>query len=121
MVTFKPNSNCLRCGKNSLLTDEVAGEQFCANCGYVISQKVDESGPERKSFSTQGGVDTTRTGAPTSLTIHDRGLSTVINPSNKDATGKSLTPSMRTTINRLRIWDSRSQYQVSADRNLRQV
>ncbi len=120
-MTINPNSNCSRCGKKSLLTDEVTGEQFCGKCGYVISEKVDELGPERGSFSTQGGVDTTRTGAPSSLTIHDMGLSTVINRQNRDAAGKPLSSSMKSTITRLRTWDSRSQYQVSADRNLRQV
>ena len=38
------NFNCFRCGKNSLLTDEVTGEQFCSKCGYVISEKLDASG-----------------------------------------------------------------------------
>jgi len=121
MVTFDPNSKCIRCGKSSLLTDGVTGEQFCSKCGFVISEKVDESGPERRSFSTQGGVDTARTGAPTSLTIHDKGLSTVINPQNKDASGKPLSTSMRSTIERLRTWDSRSQAQEAANRNLRQA
>ncbi|MCH8916307.1 MAG: transcription initiation factor IIB [Thaumarchaeota archaeon] len=120
-IPFKQNSNCLRCGKNSLLTDEDTREQFCANCGYVISEKVDESGPEQSSFSTQGGVDTTRTGSPISLTRHDKGLSTVINPANRDATGKPLSSSMKSTITRLRTWDSRSQSQTTADRNLRQA
>jgi len=50
MITFKSNSNCLRCGKNSLLTDEDTGEQFCAKCGYVISEKLEASGPEWRSF-----------------------------------------------------------------------
>ena len=120
-MTFNPNSNCSRCGKKSLLTDEVTGEQFCGKCGCVISEKVDESGPERGSFSTQGGVDTTRTGSPTSLTRHDKGLATVINPANRDATGKPLSSSMKSTITRLRTWDSRSQAHASADRNLRQA
>ena len=120
-MTFNPNSSCSRCGKKSLLTDNVTGEQFCSKCGFVISEKVDESGPERRSFSIQGGVDTTRTGAPTSLTIHDRGLSTVINPANKDANGRPLSSSMKNTITRLRTWDSRSQSHVSEDRNLRQA
>ncbi len=118
-MTFNPNSNCLRCGKKSLLTDDVTGEQFCEKCGYVISEKVDELGPERRSFSTQGGAVTTRTGAPTSLTRHDKGLSTVINPANKDASGKPLSSSMKSTITRLRTWDSRSQSSGSEDRNLR--
>jgi len=121
MVTFDPNSKCIRCGKSSLLTDGVTGEQFCSKCGFVISEKVNESGPEKRSFSTQGGVDTARTGAPTSLTIHDRGLSTVINPANKDATGRPLSSSMKNTITRLRTWDSRSQSHVSEDRNLKQA
>jgi len=120
-MTINQNSNCSRCGKKSLLTDEVTGEQFCGKCGCVVSQKVDESGPERKSFSTQGGVDTARTGAPSSLTIHDMGLSTVINHQNRDATGKPLSSSMKSTITRLRTWDSRSQSQASADRNLIQA
>jgi len=120
-MTFNPNSNCSRCGKKSLLTDEVTGEQFCGKCGYVISEKVDESGPERRSFSIQGSVDSTRTGSPISLTKHDKGLSTVINPANRDATGKPLSSSMKSTITRLRTWDSRSQSQAPADRNLRQA
>jgi len=120
-MTFNQNSNCPRCGKKSLLTDEVTGERFCGKCGYVISEKVDESGPERKSFSIQGGVDTARTGSPISLTRHDKGLATVINPANRDATGKPLSSSMKSTITRLRTWDSRSQSQASTDHNLRQA
>jgi len=121
MVTFKPNSNCQRCGKNSLLTDEDTGEQFCAKCGYVISEKLQASGPEWRSFQKDGGSDPTRTGAPSSLTIHDMGLSTVINPQNRDATGKPLSASMKSTIERLRTWDSRSQVHEPVDRNLRQA
>ncbi|MCH8914984.1 MAG: transcription initiation factor IIB [Thaumarchaeota archaeon] len=121
MVTFKPNSNCQRCGKNSLLTDEDTGEQFCAKCGYVISEKLQATGPEWRSFQKDGGSDPTRTGAPSSLTIHDMGLSTVINPQNRDATGKPLSASMKSTIDRLRTWDSRSQVHEPVDRNLRQA
>ena len=120
METFKSNSNCLRCGKNSLLTDENTGEQFCEKCGYVISEKLQSSGPERRSFQSDG-FDSARTGMPASLAIHDMGLSTVINPQNKDATGKPLTASMRVIIQRLRTWDSRSQVNKSDSKNLRQA
>ncbi len=104
-----------------MLTDEVTGEQFCGKCGFVVSEKSNESGPEWRSFQKDGGSDPTRTGAPSSLTIHDRGLSTVINPMNKDASGKPLSTSMKSTIERLRTWDSRSQVHQSADRNLREA
>jgi transcription initiation factor TFIIB len=118
---FNNKSTCTRCGKNSLLTDEVTGEQFCAKCGFVITEKSQQTGPEWRSFQKDGGSDPARTGAPSSLTIHDRGLSTVINPINKDSSGKPLSTSMKSTIERLRTWDSRSQASKPADRNLREA
>jgi transcription initiation factor TFIIB len=53
--------------------------------------------------------------------MHDMGLSTVIGAANKDATGKPLSSSVKSSIERLRTWDSRSQAHSSADRNLRQA
>jgi len=121
MVNFKETPKCLRCGKSSLLTDESTGEEFCSKCGFVMTEKTQASGPEWRSFQKDGGSDPTRTGAPSSLTIHDMGLSTVINPINKDASGKPLSTSMRSTIERLRTWDNRSQTHEPVDRNLRQA
>ena len=66
-------------------------------------------------------VNKARTGAGTSLTMHDMGLSTVIGAANKDATGKPLSAGVKSSIERLRTWDSRSQAHSSADRNLRQA
>ncbi len=121
MVISITNTNCLRCGKNSLLTDDVTGEQFCSKCGYVVSEKSNESGPEWRSFTKDGGSNPARAGAPSSLLMHDMGLATVINPSNRDSTGKPLSSSMKNTIERLRTWDSRSQVHEPVDRNLRQA
>ncbi|MFB5631875.1 MAG: transcription initiation factor IIB family protein [Nitrosopumilus sp.] len=121
MVTLGKESNCFRCGKNSLLTDGVTGEQFCSKCGYVVTEKLTESGPEWRSFQTESNVNPARTGAPSSLLMHDMGLSTVINPVNKDSTGRPLSSSMKSTIERLRTWDSRSQSKEPVDRNLRQA
>ena len=115
------DSLCGRCGKHGMLTDNVTGERFCGKCGFVISETLQDAGPEWRSFSKEGGADPTRTGAPTSLTMHDRGLATIINPLNKDASGKPLSTSMKSTIERLRTWDSRSQVHEPVDRNLRQA
>jgi len=121
LVSPNQNSSCMRCGKNSMLTDDTTGEQFCSKCGYVVSEKTQESGPEWRSFQKDGGADPARTGAPSSLLMHDMGLSTVINPLNKDASGKPLSTSMKSTIERLRTWDNRSQVHEPVDRNLRQA
>ena len=109
---------CTRCQKNSMVTDNVTGERFCGNCGYVNSSVVVDSGKEWRSFTDDHG-DRARTGSPTSLAMFDKGLATVISPLNKDATGKPLTASMRTSIERLRTWDTRSQTHESSDRNFR--
>ncbi len=114
-------SRCKRCGKGSMLTDQNTGEMFCSKCGFVETDRVEQEGPEWRSFSKEEGDNRTRTGTPTSLAMHDMGLATVINPQNRDATGKPLSASMKSTIERLRTWDSRSQVHEPVDRNFRQA
>ena len=113
--------NCPRCVKGKMVTDNESGEMFCSKCGFVMSEKIQESGPEWRSFTQDEHGDRARAGAPTSLTMHDMGLATIINPVNKDASGKPLTASMKNTIERLRTWDSRSQVHEPVDRNFRQA
>ena len=111
------SDRCMRCGKDTKVTDIESGEVFCSNCGYVMSEKIEDLGPEHRNF--MDGSDPSRTGAATSLSRHDMGLATIINPANKDASGKPLSSAMRTTLGRLRVWDSRSQAHKSVDRNFR--
>ncbi|PJC51069.1 MAG: transcription initiation factor IIB [Nitrosopumilales archaeon CG_4_9_14_0_2_um_filter_34_16] len=111
---------CPSCGDKKMVTDQTTGELFCGNCGLVVTDKIADTGAEWRSFSNDEG-NKTRVGAGTSLTMHDMGLSTVIGAANKDATGKPLSSSVKSSIERLRTWDSRSQAHSSADRNLRQA
>jgi transcription initiation factor TFIIB len=112
--------SCLRCGKKALITDAETGEIFCGGCGFVLTEHIENPGPERRSFSDDS-INRARTGSGTSLAIHDKGLSTIISPTNKDATGKPLSNSMKMTLNRLRIWDNRSQVHEPIDRNFRRA
>jgi len=48
------DSVCKRCGKKSMLTDDVTGERFCGKCGFVISETLQDAGPEWRSFSKEG-------------------------------------------------------------------
>jgi len=113
---------CPRCGKASLVEDEESGELICSNCGFVLKDKIEEEGPEwRNSPRDEGGEDKSRTGLPTSIASHDMGLATIIGRADRDAMGKSISGSMRSTVDRLRIWDNRSQVNQSQDRNLRQA
>ncbi|NHI03753.1 Transcription initiation factor B [Candidatus Nitrosotalea sp. TS] len=112
---------CARCGKSAMVTDGSTGERFCGVCGFVVNERIEDSGPERRSFSKDEHEDRSRTGGPSSLAIHDMGLATMIGHDNKDATGKPLSTSMKSTITRLRTWDSRSQVHESQERNFRQA
>jgi transcription initiation factor TFIIB len=103
-----------------MITDDNTGELFCGKCGFVVTDKIADTGAEWRSFSNDEG-NKARTGAGTSLTMHDMGLSTVIGAVNKDSNGKPLSASVKSSIERLRTWDSRSQAHSSADRNLRQA
>jgi len=106
---------CPRCSKKEIITDSTTAEMFCAKCGFVITERVDNQGPER-TFSDN--TIKLRTGDRTSLTRHDRGLSSIINPINKDSAGNPLSASMKSSLRRLRLWDNRSILKGTVDRNL---
>jgi transcription initiation factor TFIIB len=110
---------CPRCGKNNLITDTESGELFCAKCGFVIDEKVSNSGPER--IFSDSTVNKSRTGDGTSLTRHDKGLSTIINPVNKDSSGNPLSSSMKSSLKQLRMRDSQSRSARNVDKNLQQA
>ncbi len=117
----RPAERCRKCGKGPLVMDSGSGELFCSSCGFVIVEKIVEEGPEWRAFSKEEKDDRSRTGIPSSLAMHDMGLATIIGKADRDASGKSLTGSMRVTVERLRTWDSRSQVHEPVDRNLRQA
>lgn len=114
MVRELERQVCFRCGKGLLITDNEVGEIICGYCGFVVSEKIENTGYERisdKDFTKS------RTGSYFSLAKYDN-LSTTINRSNVDAYGQSLSSNMRTTVERLRIWNERSQG-TPIEKNLR--
>jgi len=82
------------CNENNIITDFETGEVICSNCGHVLSERVEDSGPEWRSFSDDK-TNRRRTGDGTTLAKHDQGLSTIITSTNKDASGRPLSASMK--------------------------
>jgi transcription initiation factor TFIIB len=114
--------------KSAVITDPESGEIICSNCGMVISQNIeDNSRPEWRSFGGGGGGGVegynsrTRTGMPTSLARHDKGLTTIIGRTDRDASGNKIDASIRSKMERLKTWDFRSQAHDSTNRNLIQA
>jgi transcription initiation factor TFIIB len=109
---------CSLCNRDTnILTDQESGEVICTNCGSVMNDKVLETKAEWNAFDSEDRNSKSRTGAPTSLAKHDRGLSTVIGKINRDAAGQQIDIAMKNRINRWRKWDFRSQ-NSHAERNL---
>ena len=115
-------SVCSTCRCNQTITDTESGEIICSKCGQVISDKIEEIIPEWRNFaSSDGSNDKSRIGMSTSLARHDMGLSTIIGRTDRDASGQKIDAVMRSTMDRLRTWDFRTQTHSPTDRSLRQA
>jgi transcription initiation factor TFIIB len=118
------NSNliCSICKSNQIVTDSESYEIICGKCGQVISGKAQQEGPEWRNFDSLSSADSrsrSRVGMSTSLARHDMRLSTIIGRIDRDASGQKLDAAMRSTMERLRTWDYRTQIHSATDRNLR--
>jgi transcription initiation factor TFIIB len=116
----KDNNNNSYC---NIVTDPESGEIICGNCGIVVSDKAQETGPEWRSFGNEESSNNRRirTGIPTSLARHDMGLSTIIGKEDRDAAGNRIDASVKSKIDRLRMLDFRTQLYNSTDRCLRRA
>lgn len=112
---------CSECSSDKLITDQHTGEIVCTKCGTVLRGASIDTGPEWRAFDLQQQLDLTRTGAPLTLTIHDKGLSTTIGWKSLDATGRRLTPEEQRRQYRLRKWQRRTSSSDGMHRNLTQA
>ena len=100
---------CPECGSRDLDRDETRGEIVCAMCGLVVEDNVIDQGAEWRVFSPEQGDQRARTGAPMTVMLHDKGLSTDIDWQNKDYSGKTISSRYRSQFYRMRKWQKRSR------------
>ncbi|NHJ19946.1 MAG: transcription initiation factor IIB [Candidatus Lokiarchaeota archaeon] len=115
--TDRSHEICSECGQN-ILFDENRGLLVCEKCGLVHSEKHIDQGPEWRAFDSDQKKKRTRTGAPMTYMIHDKGLSTMIDWKNRDIFGKEISAKIRGQIYRLRKWQSRIRVSDATERNL---
>src|SRR6056297_1107911 len=108
---------CPECESESISTDG-SGELICEDCGLVIDSQSIDRGPEWRAFNHQERQSKSRVGAPTTQTMHDKGLTTTIDWKDKDAYGQSLSSEKRSQMNRLRKWQNRIRTKDAGERNL---
>lgn len=94
----------ISCVHLSQISDENTGEQICKKCGQVLDDNmVDYTSELSDDFQNA------RTGPKISIMIHDGGLSTIIGKSNVDSSRKPVSYEMKSSLKRMRMWDSRSK------------
>ncbi|MEM1508604.1 MAG: transcription initiation factor IIB [Thermofilaceae archaeon] len=111
---------CPQCESDKLIYDPVRGEVICAVCGYVISEREIDKGPEWRAFDSEEREKRSRTGAPLSRFTPDA-LATDIDWRSKDAAGRELGLRKKVEMFRLRRWHMRARAQSSLERNLGQA
>lgn len=113
--------SCPECGSDSSVEDISRGERVCGECGLVLSDHRIDTGAEWRAFSSEESDARSRVGAPMRYTVHDKGLSTLIDWRDRDMSGRKLSARRRSEIYRLRKWQIRSRVHSSMDRNLAQA
>ncbi|WP_332898307.1 MULTISPECIES: transcription initiation factor IIB [unclassified Haladaptatus] len=113
--------DCPECGSGKVVADSTHGETVCQDCGLVVDEGEIDRGPEWRAFDAREKDKKSRVGAPTTNTMHDKGLSTNIDWRDKDAYGKSLGSRQRAKMQRLRKWNERFRTRDSKERNLKQA
>ncbi|GAB7091151.1 transcription initiation factor IIB [Halorubrum luteum] len=96
-------------------------ETVCTECGLVVEEDEIDRGPEWRAFDSAERDEKSRVGAPTTNTMHDKGLSTNIGWQDKDGYGNTLSNSQRQKMQRLRTWNERFRTRDSKERNLKQA
>lgn len=111
-------TECPECGSTQLVHDYERAELVCDECGLVIEEDFIDVGPEWRAFDHDQRMKRSRVGAPMTYTIHDKGLSTMIDWRNRDSYGKSLSSRSRAQLYRLRKWQRRIRVSNATERNL---
>jgi transcription initiation factor TFIIB len=109
---------CPECGSTRLMRDYECAEVVCMGCGFVVAAKLTDQGPEWRAFDDEQRAKRARAGAPLTFTIHDKGLSTMIDWHDRDVYGKRLAPGQKAQIYRLRKWQRRIRVSDATERNL---
>lgn len=109
---------CPECGSTRIMRDYECAELVCMECGFVLAAKMTDRGPEWRAFDDEQRSKRTRVGAPLTYTIHDKGLSTMIDWHDRDIYGKSLSPGQKAQVYRLRKWQRRIRVSDATERNL---
>lgn len=104
-------TRCPECG-GLLVTAEKRGELLCSKCGLVLEEERIESGPEWRAYTQGEREKRARTGAPETVLLHEKGLTTEM------GRGRKLSPEKKRQFRRLRQRHKETRMRTSQERSL---
>lgn len=111
-------TECPECGSKHLAQDYNRGELICEECGLVIDEQYIDQGPEWRSFDMKQEKNRSRAGPPMTEMMHDKGLSTTIDFSDRDSYGNTISSKKKAQMYRLRKWQRRTRVSGARERTL---
>lgn len=110
-------THCPDCNSTKLTFDSMRGEMSCVCCGLVVEDSYIDRTPEWRSYNKEQHNKRSRTGSPKNLLSYDH-YGTIIDYTNKDIFGNSISPEKASQMFRLRNLQRRMVLQNGIERNL---
>jgi transcription initiation factor TFIIB len=111
-------TKCPECKGKRIVRDYEKGELLCAGCGLIITENIQDMGPEWRAFDTEQKEKKARGGAPIKFMRPNKGLVTEIDQYNRDIRGGKISPKKQAQLYRMRKWHKRISISSSMERNL---
>ena len=99
---------CGRCQDGTILVDDATGESFCQTCGCVAPERAEYDRGQPRQSHRERETDTAPAVSPTTLLLHDMGLSTMIGRENRDVSGNAISGPALQSMARPRTMDKRA-------------
>ena len=112
--------SCREC-LSPLVDDYQSGEIVCSRCGVVAHDQIPDSGPEAGGSFSEERTKLARATGQATFTQHDLGISTDIDASSRDFSGKPINRTVMAHMNNLRRWQQRVRVSGSRERRVANI
>lgn len=112
--------SCREC-LSPLVDDYQSGEIVCSRCGVVAHDQIPDSGPEAGGSFPEERTKLARATGQATFAQHDLGISTDIDASSRDFSGKPINRTVMAHMNNLRRWQQRVRVSGSRERRVANI
>lgn len=109
---------CPKCNSPNLEHDYQKAEISCRRCGYVLEDSIMDMGQEWRAFDHEQRDKRSRTGAPTTYAVSDKGLTTSMGRGNRDINASNVPERNKAQMYRINKLNQKIRISGTGERNL---